>query len=117
MDRQIRDHHKVSVKIDQTLLHAAVSTYHNPSGNREGSVKPRCAQHTSVLLCIQLHIMTCRNHLRILLDLEARRIAVGRYHLEIMHFPLRDPEGDERRSISHHIIVSALLQLPFFIFI
>ena len=77
MDCQIRDHQKVPVHIHKLCDKSFSLFYDHSSGYGKGTVKPGSAEHTTVTLHIQLHILMVHFHLRIFLDLESRGIAVA----------------------------------------
>ena len=52
MNREVRDHEKITVNIDQFCCETVAVLYNDTSGNGERSVKPRCTEHSAVLLNI-----------------------------------------------------------------
>ena len=112
MNRQRRQHQKISVHIDKPCGKAAVFILHNESaGNGERSVKPGSNQHSAVFLDVELDIRP-RLHLGICLDFKRRRVAVRSCDHEMRVVFLRNPERDDRRFVPYGKIAPAPAQLP-----
>ena len=116
MDRQIRNHAQVPVYIHQPCHEAASVPYNDSARHGQRPVKPRRAQHPSILFHVQLHVMPFHIHLRVFLDLETWRITVAGHNLESCEISFRNSKRDQCRPVPDDIIFPLFFQPPLFPF-
>ena len=118
VDRHIRDQQKIPVHVHQPAVQAAVPLHDDPARRGQRPVEPGCEQHPAVFLHIQFDVDVLHPDLRVLLDLEGRRITVACHDLKprrgagIARVFLRQPEGDQGRAVPCDKITSARQKLP-----
>ena len=111
MNGQIGDHQHILVHCHQLLADLSVLLHDHTSSHRKGSVKPGSQKRTTIKFHIQLHIPVL-HHLRILLDLKGRRIAVACNNVKYIAGSLRHRKRNDSRMIPGHKILPAIYQLP-----
>ena len=111
MDRDVRDHEKVAVHVDEHGFEAVAVAHRQAPRHGKRPVEPGGADHAAVRLHVQLDVAVLHDDLGILLDLEGGGVGMCREDAEIFSF-FRDGEDHDRGVVPCEEIGLIVAELP-----